>query len=368
MEKKQHFEILDGLRGVAALVVLVFHVFEVFAGGDHKKLMFNHGYLAVDFFFLLSGFVIAHAYDNRWNTMSLADFAKRRLIRLHPMIIIGMLVGAVLFYFAAAPMFPFIENTPIWTMLGMMLIGFFLIPVPISWDIRGWTEMYPVNGPAWSLFYEYIANILYALILRKLSNTILFILMFIAGGALIHLAVTSPNGDIIGGWAISPEQIRIGLTRLMFPFLAGILLRRYFKPTSIKNAFLLTSILLTIFLVFPRVGGETQVWLNGIYDSGIVIFIFPIIVYLGASGKIEGQFSNKVCKFLGDISYPLYITHYPIVYVFYGWVNRNNISLADSIPMAILTIIISISFAYLALKVYDTPVRKWLTERYLVKK
>ena len=91
MEKKQHFEILDGLRGVAALVVLVFHVFEVFAGGDHKKLMFNHGYLAVDFFFLLSGFVIAHAYDNRWNTMSLADFAKRRLIRLHPMIIIGML-------------------------------------------------------------------------------------------------------------------------------------------------------------------------------------------------------------------------------------------------------------------------------------
>ena len=98
------------------------------------------------------------------------------------------------------------------------------------------------------------------------------------------------------------------------------------------------------------------------------MIVFPFIIWLGAGGKIKGKKGLRVCKFLGDISYPLYITHYPIVYVFYGWVNRNNISLADSIPMAILTIIISISFAYLALKVYDTPVRKWLTERYLVKK
>lgn len=368
MEKKQHYQILDGLRGVAAIVVLFFHIFEVFAGGDHKKLMFNHGYLAVDFFFLLSGFVIAHAYDDRWNVMSNLDFAKRRLIRLHPMILVGMIVGAVLFYFAASPMFPFIENTPVWVMIGLTMIGILLIPVPISWDIRGWTEMYPLNGPAWSLFYEYLANIMYALVLRKLSNTVIFILMLISGGILIHFAVSNPNGDIIGGWAISPEQIRIGLTRLAFPFLAGILLRRYFKPMKIKNAFMLSSALLIFFLVFPRVGGETNVWLNGLYDSSVVILIFPLIVYLGASGKLGSSSSNKLCKFLGDLSYPLYITHFPIVYIFYAWVDNNNKSMIESLPMALLTATISIVFAYLILKKYDEPIRKWLSNKYLTKK
>src|SRR6478735_8621078 len=86
---KSHFEILDGLRGIAALMVVIFHVFEAYSDADPTRQIINHGYLAVDFFFLLSGFVIAYAYDDRWSRMGQWEFYKRRLVRLQPMIIMG---------------------------------------------------------------------------------------------------------------------------------------------------------------------------------------------------------------------------------------------------------------------------------------
>ena len=99
-DTKPHYNILDGLRGVAALMVVWFHVFEAFAT-SHVDQRINHGYLAVDFFFVLSGFVIGYAYDDRWGRMTYRDFFMRRLIRLHPMVVMGMLIGAAAFYFGA---------------------------------------------------------------------------------------------------------------------------------------------------------------------------------------------------------------------------------------------------------------------------
>ena len=100
---KNHYVILDGLRGVASLMVVAFHLFEPFSGGNPVKQIINHGYLAVDFFFMLSGFVIAYAYDDRWTRMTQLEFYKRRLIRLQPMVIMGSLVGAALFFFSDGP-------------------------------------------------------------------------------------------------------------------------------------------------------------------------------------------------------------------------------------------------------------------------
>ena len=101
LASKPHYEILDGLRGVAAVMVIIFHLFEAHAGGSHLTQIINHGYLAVDFFFMLSGFVIGYAYDDRWGRMTYRDFFKRRLIRLHPMVVMGMLIGAAAFSFGA---------------------------------------------------------------------------------------------------------------------------------------------------------------------------------------------------------------------------------------------------------------------------
>lgn len=368
-DSKSHYQILDGLRGVAAVMVVIFHIFETFAGGSHLKQIINHGYLAVDFFFALSGFVIGYAYDDRWGKMTLKDFFKRRLIRLHPMIIVGMLIGAIGFYFSSSPiLFPQISGIPVWKMLFIMLIGFTLLPLPTSMDIRGWAEMHPLNGPAWSLFFEYIANILYALFIRKFSNKVLSFFVIMAACLTIHLAVTSPNGDVIGGWSVEPAQFRIGLIRLLYPFFAGLLLSRVVKPGKIRNAFIWCSLMVVTILSFPRVGGSENLWMNGLYDSLSIIFLFPLIVYMGASGEVKGKYMEKSCRFLGDISYPLYITHYPLIYIFTSWAIDNKIPMTEAWPVALLLLASAITIAYASFKLYDVPVRKWLTKRYKAQK
>ncbi|XHR94593.1 acyltransferase family protein [Mucilaginibacter sp. UC70_90] len=123
LESKGHYQILDGLRGVASLFVVAFHVFETYADGNRFKQIINHGYLAVDFFFVLSGFVVAYAYDDRWGKMTQWDFYKRRLIRLQPMVIVGSIIGALFFYSQSGTAFPLIHDTPVWKMLVVMLVG-----------------------------------------------------------------------------------------------------------------------------------------------------------------------------------------------------------------------------------------------------
>src|SRR5271170_7297473 len=186
LNTKPHYLILDGLRGVASIMVVAFHLFEAHST-SHLDQIINHGYLAVDFFFLLSGFVIGYAYDDRWGKMSVGNFFKRRLIRLQPMVVMGMVIGALFFYFQDSVLWPGIHQVSLWKMLLVMLIGFTLIPVPPSLDIRGWQEMHPLNGPGWSLFFEYIANILYGLFVRRFSKTLLSILVILSAIALVDL-------------------------------------------------------------------------------------------------------------------------------------------------------------------------------------
>ena len=149
---KPHYLILDALRGIAAIIVVTFHLTEPLGTG-HFDILVNHGYLAVDFFFLLSGFVISYAYDDRWEKMSMKQFFKRRLIRLQPMVILGMTLGAIGFYFTDSAIWPLIHTVPFWKFLLVLLIGYTVLPVPLSLDIRGWEEMHPFNSVGWSLFF-----------------------------------------------------------------------------------------------------------------------------------------------------------------------------------------------------------------------
>lgn len=363
---KPHYPVLDGLRGVAAIVVVIFHIFEAHAT-SHLDQVINHGYLAVDFFFLLSGFVIGYAYDDRWSRMSLKSFFTRRLVRLQPMVIAGSIIGAVFFYTQASTLWPSISTTPVWLVILIMLIGFAMIPVPLSMDIRGWYETYPLNGPAWSLFYEYIVNILYAVIVRKFPKWLLAVLVFLSGCALMHLALTSPGGDVIGGWSLDAEQLHIGFARVMYPFFAGLLLFRAGKLATVKHSFLWCSLLVIAALAFPRVGGSEHLWMNGLYDSLSIILVFPLIVYLGASGELVNKTQAKVCKFLGDISYPIYITHYPLIYLYTAWTHDNKYPFGNGFTMGLLTFFSAIVLAYTCLKLYDEPVRKWLQNKLLYK-
>jgi len=367
LETKSHYQILDGLRGVAAIFVVTFHVFETYSG-DRFHQVLNHGYLAVDFFFLLSGFVVAYAYDDRWGKMTQWDFYKRRLVRLQPMVILGSIIGAALFYFQAGSAFPLIHDTPVWKMLLVMLAGCTLVPILPSMDIRGWQEMHPLNGPAWSLFFEYIANILYAVIIRKFSKTLLAIFVFLSACLLVNYLLTGPQGDLIGGWSVDKTQLNIGFTRLLYPFFAGVLLCRLGKLIHIKNAFAVCSLLLIVIFSIPRIGGTEHLWQNGLYEAISIIVFFPLVVAIGAGGNITGKRAGKVCKFLGDISYPIYITHYPLIYWHVAWVNNNKIPMTEGLLAGLVLVIISIGTAYASLKLYDEPIRGWLKKRLLVKR
>jgi peptidoglycan/LPS O-acetylase OafA/YrhL len=363
--EKSHYAILDRLRGVASLTVVVFHLFEAYAGGDPQQQIINHGYLAVDFFFLLSGFVVAYAYDDRWGRMSQWGFYKRRLVRLQPMIVIGSVIGAALFAFQQFSIFPKVAGTPAWQVIAVMLIGFTMIPLPKSADIRGWDETYPLNGPAWSLFYEYVANILYAVGLRRLSNRALGVFVALAALALLHLCVFGSRGDLIGGWALDAEGVRIGLTRVAFPFFAGVLLMRLGKRVQVRHAFALCSLLLVASLAVPRLGGTGQLWLNGLYEGLCIILLFPLIVAIGAGEKAADGLSVRIARFFGDLSYPLYITHYPLIYIYTGWVVDQKVPAAEGALVGADVFVAAVAIAYACLKLYDEPVRRKLAARFL---
>ena len=379
LASKPRYEILDGLRGVAAIIVVAFHLFETDSAGPANQIL-NHGDLAVAFCFVLSGFVIGYAYDDRWDRMTTWDFFKRRLVRLHPMVIMGTLLGASLFYFSACSAFPMVMQTPWWNVLLMTLLGCLMFPTPTSWDIRGWWETNALNGPTWSLMWEYIANVLYALFIRRFSKLALGI--FVGLSACLTLDVTlnidtfgllSSRGEaaytLIGGWSLTPGQLYIGISRLLYPFFMGRLLSRIGKQVKVKRGFYWCSLLVTVILVMPRSGGETSQWMNGVYEAVSVLALFPLIVAMGAVSNVTAKRSVALCKFLGELSYPLYITHFPLIYMQIAWARNNPDAPAGMhLFIAVSVFVLSIAIAYACLKLYDEPVREWLKQHWLMKK
>lgn len=362
-DTKPHYLILDGLRGVAAIVVVWFHIFEAYAT-SHLDQRINHGYLAVDFFFILSGFVVGYAYDDRWKTMTAKEFIKRRIIRLHPMVVLGAVIGAMLFYFQGCPVWD-VTTVTVAALLIATFINALLLPATPATEIRGLGEMYPLNGPSWSLFFEYIGNILYAWFIRKLSTKALAGLVVSAGCGLAVFSIFGPYGDICAGFSLTGIEFTGGFLRLLYSFSAGLLLFRLFKPVCLKGAFWICSLSVIVLLAVPRLGGAEGLWMNGLYDTLCFALFFPLIVYAGASGKITDKYTKRVCKFLGDISYPLYMVHYPFIYLYYAWVKNEELTFTESLPGAVAVVIGSTLLAYLCLKLYDEPVRHYLAKRFL---
>lgn len=377
-DTKPHYELLDGLRGVAAILVLIYHIFEGFAfaestNGEGSGLIttLNHGHIAVDFFFILSGFVISYAYDDRWGKMSLGGFFKRRLIRLHPMLIMGAVVGVISFLLTGCQQWSG-DVTPIsWVMIALLLTIFMVPALPgLPYEVRGNGEMFPLNGPMWSLFFEYIGNILYALVIRRLSTKLLAVLTAILGVLHVWIFVGDLSGyDSVGiGWTIDTINFWGGLVRMLFPFSMGMLLARTFKPREVKGAFWICSAMLIAVFAVPYIAKSGTISLNSLYEVVCIAVIFPIIVWLGACGKGGDNYTGRINNFLGELSYPLYIVHYPIMYIFYKWLIENRCyTLGDTLGLSALVVLSSVALAYACLKLYDEPVRKWLARKYIQK-
>lgn len=389
LTSKPRYEILDGLRGVAAMTVVAFHLFETYYHMAPDQPI-GHGYLAVDFFFALSGFVIGYAYDDRWNSMSLSNFFKRRFLRLHPMLMFGTLLGALLFYFGSdMPGGDKILKTTWWGLILACLWGFTLIPLPNAFDFRGWKEMHPLNNAQWSLMWEYIANVAYALVIRHFNRWMLSLFVLLAACLTVMLCLnidffgvfsnrTEYAYTVIGGWSLDPDHLLIAITRLSYPFFSGLLLSRMFTGSDgggktlcldrfhIPGGFWTCSLAIVIVLNVPRLGGTNieNLWINGLYEAFVILLCIPCIVAFGAGSKVLGTRSRTVCEFLGEISYPLYITHYPLVYFQMSFAaSHPNLPASTSIAIGVCLFILAILIAYASLKLYDLPVREWLKHK-----
>ena len=384
-DTKPHYLLLDGLRGVVALMVLWYHVFEGFAFAKSSVIeTFNHGHLGVDFFFMLSGFVISYAYDDKWRDKSTrqqvnettSSFIKRRLIRLHPMLVMGAFIGLITFLIQGGVKWDGTSTPFHWTMIAFVLTLFFIPAYPgAAYDIRGNAEMFPLNGPSWSLFFEYIGNILYAVFIRRLSIKTLTLLVGVTGLLWIWFVAFDISGyDMIGiGWTFDAVNFFGGLLRMMFPFTLGMLLSRKFCQRSTvngqqsfvkRNIFWIATVILFVLFSVPYFPKTTNISINGIYELLCIMVVFPFIVWFAACGTTTSSFSTKLCSFLGDISYPLYIVHYPVMYLFYAWlIDNKHYTLGETWQMVILVMLVNIALAYACLKLYDEPIRKRLSKK-----
>ncbi|RFZ95291.1 acyltransferase [Mucilaginibacter conchicola] len=341
---RPHYAVLDGLRGVAAISVVVFHFMEL-VQPEYKNSFIAHAYLAVDFFFCLSGFVIAYAYDTRLSKLGIGNFLKMRLIRLHPLVIIGAVIGLLGFVFDPwSNLYQKYEGN-----LVLMFIAS-IVMVPYALVKERYFNLFHLNPPTWSLFFEYIANVIYALVLVRVNKTMLWVLTVIAAIGLLWAAHVAGNLSL--GW--SGDTMPGGFARMSFSFLAGILVYRSQWIIKSKVSFALISVLLFVVFVIPF--RESY---NALFEPLTVIFYFPFLLALGAGIEQSGT-SKKVCDFLGEISYPLYMVHYPFIWWFMSWVEAKKPSMSEMTIVTAVGTAVLIGFAYLVMVLLDIPIRKKL--------
>jgi len=353
---KEHFEVLDGLRGSAAILIVVFHVFNYSFGWNTPLSLLHHAYLAVDFFFGLSGFVVAYAYDDRWTRMSTLQFFRIRLIRLHPLVLVGATLGLLGYLFD--PFGKAINHTSAPMLVLAYVTSLLLLPSP---PVGGRpNETQALNGPAWSLMQEYLGNIAYALVLRRLRALTLGLIFGVSG--LLLICVANSKGSLDGGWGY--PEIWMAPLRLTVSFVMGLWLYRIQdRIRRPKIGLLALSILLVVIFQAPRFPNLGGLSLNGLYDAACVLFLFPLVITCGAHSDAGGGMV-KLCKFSGRLSYPLYITHIAFVYIIANFAHTRHPAKSTLLTCIFLLLPFVVVVAWLALKYFDEPVRAWLSRRY----
>ncbi len=325
--RRRHFAYLDGLRGVAAIAVVWLHAADVF----ELAWVPIHAGLAVDFFFCLSGFVIAYAYDERLcRDMRFGDFLARRIIRLYPLILFGVGLGLSLKLAQGAPG----SAASVDALTAALLIPIGLVDGRVA---------YPTNYPMWSLFFEITMSAAYGLLAKRLDLRAIVLTSLFAGialGAMVLLA-----GQVTGFGFKGIPQFLIGFVRVSYPFLMGVALYRFKLHEGRGLPPWLVTLIVSAILLAPI--GEA-----GWFEATAAIVLLPIIVALGARVR-PGRWDAAWSK-LGELSYPLYLVHLPVlVYV---------ASVAPhSLQMAMTACFVAVIASVGVLKYYDEPVRNWFT-------
>lgn len=330
------FFLLDGLRGVAAIAVMLFHIFPALPGG-----VIGHGYLAVDFFFLLSGFVIALNYETKLNAgMRLRRFVALRAIRLYPLAVAAVLSMALLKLVYPKP------HMPDDTFLYQLAMNALLLPNTLIVS----AEKFPFLLPSWSLFCEIFVNFAYAAALPYLRNTTLKAIALLSAIVLIYL--TFEEGTVQTLY----HNVAYGIIRTIFSFSLGVMfLRLIYRKHSLPRIPGVAIYAALIAVVVIPVG----IMDNAIYDLISVILVFPAILW--ASISYPGPDRSPVENELGELSYPIYLLHMPAA----AYTGVAFGSVVGGIMLSVVAALMTIVMAALSWRFYDRPFRSWLSRRFL---
>lgn len=345
-EKPLRFDLLDGLRGLAAISVVFYHFTQ------HNGLRWMSGaWVAVDLFFILSGFVIAHSYGPKLLAgMPLRRFLLVRFIRLGPLYFVGLLLGVV----AAAVALAAGELGNItWTQLATAaVLGAMWLPYlnDLAWPFGAETiggPVFPLNDPSWSLFLEVFVNAVFFFFVfrfRRLSSHWLF-----GFAAISYLLVTILFRQVNPGWGY--ENFVFGFPRVIAEFFAGVLIYQlgFHERAALPRLTLLA------------LGGAASLVLTSGLKTALVnsVTLVPLSVALASAIRIDSPLWKRVCKVLGDLSYPLYIVHYPLYRLLW---QVPPIRAMTPVSQTVLVGLVSIGVA-LVLAVLDERVRRRLMGR-----
>ena len=324
----ERYVFLDGLRGIAALVVASLHATAIITPGAAGP---SNAGLAVDFFFCLSGFVVAGAYDARLHgRMTVAEFMIRRLIRLYPMILLGVALGL------GAHLY--VTDEPLGASLALAAREVLIVPAPRD------PTAFTLDAPMWSLLFEILACLGYALAVKWAPARLLPWLCVAAGATLVPGIMIA--GQVTNFGVGGETGLLAGIPRVAYPFLMGVILQRSGLAARLPrfNPLVGIAALLAVLLApFP--------W--AAYDVAAAILVLPAILLAGAATRVSGAGWDLV----GRLSYPLYLVHWPVLLVV------AKLSPLGPAPTIIAGLALSAAAAAGALIIYDEPARRWLNRR-----
>ncbi len=338
------YVVLDGMRGLGALAVILDHVPHEMVNGALPGRA-----LSVDFFFVLSGFVLAHAYGRRLeSTMTPVAFLRLRIIRLYPLYLLGLLITLpIVTYYAL------VGRISAQNITASVFFAVLMLPKP---SLRSGLEnsFYPLNGPAWSLFFELLANAIYASVATRLTQRRLARLLPV-GAVLLVLAYLNHPGLPAPGSRWS--QGDVALARVLYGFFAGVFIYNLCKTRRPPAWPAWVSVVAFLAIISVPVTGLAR----SAFDATAGIVFMPLLVLFSAHASV-GPTAAKLCTALGRMSYAVYMLHVPLLGVQSFVLNHFQIQLPG--PLYILLLVLTTAaVALLADRFYDVPVRRWLMTR-----